>query len=120
MFDHNCMKRRWKSIKRQMKILMGAKIKRNKILETKGRPILAPDLQLYCLRHTYCTDLFRAGVPISTAKELMGHSDVRMVDRVYGHFTEDQSDSALDKINDLHAQTASTAVSIKSKGENSK
>jgi len=120
MFDHNCMKRRWAGIKRQMKILMGAKVKQNKITEKKEKPILPKDLQLYCLRHTYCTDLFRAGVPISTAKELMGHSDIRMVDRVYGHFTEDQSDNALNKINDLHAQTVYTAGSEKPKGEFSK
>ncbi|WP_420908839.1 tyrosine-type recombinase/integrase [Flintibacter muris] len=30
----------------------------------------------YCLRHTFCTDLQRAGVPLNVAKKLMGHSDV--------------------------------------------
>lgn len=96
------MQRRWDSIIRAMKIYLGAHLERNKIIEDeKHLPVLADDLQLYCLRHTYCTDLMRAGVLINTAKALMGHSDVRMVDRVYGHFTEDQSDTALGKINQL-------------------
>ena len=37
---------------------------------------IAPDLTPYCLRHTFCTDLQRAGVPINVAKELMGHANI--------------------------------------------
>ena len=48
-----------------------------------GRP--AEGLTPYCLRHTFCTDLQRAGVPINVAKELMGHADIQTTANIYTH-----------------------------------
>ena len=45
----------------------------------------AADLVPYCLRHTFCTDLQWAGVPINVAKELMGHSDINVTANIYTH-----------------------------------
>ena len=45
----------------------------------------ADDLVPYCLRHTFCTDLQRVGVPINVAKELMGHSDISVTANIYTH-----------------------------------
>ena len=44
---------------------------------------IAPDLCLYCLRHTFCTDMKRAGVPLATAKIIMGHEDITTTANVY-------------------------------------
>ena len=44
---------------------------------------IAPDLVLYCLRHTYGTDLQHAGVPINIIKYLMGHSDIAVTSNIY-------------------------------------
>ena len=55
--------RLWGAILRAMDIAMGAEVYRNKIV----RSIVADDLVPYCLRHTFCTDLQRAGVPINSA-----------------------------------------------------
>lgn len=43
------------------------------------------DLTPYCLRHTFCTDLQRAGVPLNVAKELMGHADITVTANIYTH-----------------------------------
>ena len=98
MLDHKSMQRRWKSIIKQMQLLSGAKLYRNKLIleDEYGVKLhqVADDLTLYCLRHTYCTDLLRAGVPITSAKYLMGHSDTKMIDKIYGHHTDDQSQIA--------------------------
>ena len=53
----------WNNFKRALDIQMGAKVYRNKIVQS----VVAEDLVAYCLRHTYCTDLQRAGVPINVA-----------------------------------------------------
>lgn len=45
----------------------------------------AEGLTPYCLRHTFCTDLQRAGVPINVAKELMGHADIQTTANIYTH-----------------------------------
>ncbi|MBC5726795.1 tyrosine-type recombinase/integrase [Agathobaculum sp. NSJ-28] len=62
------------------------------LVEQKRLPILKeqlPPMQLYDLRHTYCTDLERAGVPINVAAKLMGHSSVKVTERIYTHTGED-------------------------------
>lgn len=71
----------WRACKRAMNLEMGCKTKRNKI----ENPKVAPDLTPYCLRHTFCTDLQAAGVPINVAKELMGHSDIEITANIYTH-----------------------------------
>jgi site-specific recombinase XerD len=55
---------------------------------------------LYCLRHTYCTDLQRAGVPLNIAKYLMGHNDISVTANIYTHTTDDDINSAAKKINE--------------------
>ena len=71
----------WRACKRAMNLEMGCTTKRNKI----EAPKVAPDLTPYCLRHTFCTDLQAAGVPINVAKELMGHSDIEITANIYTH-----------------------------------
>ena len=81
VLDHKAMRRMWDSFKRELDIHMGAKVYRNKIVQS----VVSEDLTPYCLRHTFCTDLQRAGVPINVAKELMGHSDISITAGIYTH-----------------------------------
>lgn len=57
------------------------------------------ELQLYMLRHTYCTNLEKAGVPINIAKVLMGHSSIQMTSRIYTHFDDQTLELARKLIN---------------------
>lgn len=43
----------------------------------------------YCLRHTFCTDLQHAGITLTIAAKLMGHSNPRITARVYTHYTDE-------------------------------
>jgi len=88
----------WRSIKREMDIKMGAVVYRNKIIESK----IDPDMTAYYLRHTFCTDLQIMGVPLNVAKYLMGHEDVRTTANIYGHQTEEQTETARQKMNEYH------------------
>ncbi len=93
--DRTSMLRMWKNFKRELNILGGAKVYRNQITV----PSIAHDLVPYCLRHTYCTDLQDAGVPINVAKYLMGHSDISTTGNIYTHTTEAALKDAAKKIN---------------------
>ena len=62
----------WASVKRAME-------------EELGHP---SDCRLYDIRHTYCTNLEKAGVPINIASRLMGHSDISVTSKIYTHATE--------------------------------
>lgn len=75
------LRRLWDSILRAMDIAMGAEVYRNQIVSS----VVADDLVPYCLRHTFCTDLQKAGVPINIAKELMGHADIATTANIYTH-----------------------------------
>ena len=69
-------------LKRDMNISMGCKVYRNALLPPLP---LADDFVPYCLRHTYCTDLCKAGVDIRTAQRLMGHANISVTADIYTH-----------------------------------
>ncbi len=98
VFSHglNWRRRMWDSIKREMNIAMGCRTYRNKLLPPYP---LADDFTLYNLRHTYCTDLEKAGVPINIASRLMGHSSISITSKVYTHASEEALEMARDLIN---------------------
>lgn len=83
--DENAFYHAWHNFKREMDIANGAKVYRNQIKEST----LAPDLEPYLLRHTFCTDCQAAGVPINVAKELMGHSDISVTAKIYTHMVDE-------------------------------
>lgn len=68
-------------LKREMNILMGAQVYRNKIVVE----VLADDFVPYLFRHTYCTDLKKMGVDVRIAKDLMGHADIKTTANIYDH-----------------------------------
>ena len=77
----NSLRRLWNSFAHALDLHMGAKVRDGQILQHA----IAPDLTPYCLRHTFCTDLQRAGVPINVAKELMGHANISVTANIYTH-----------------------------------
>lgn len=79
--------RRTAHLKRDMNISMGAKCYRNQLIPPLP---LAEDFVPYYLRHTYCTDLKKKGVDLRLAKELMGHSDIKITADIYDH-ADDES-----------------------------
>ena len=83
--NENSLRRLWTGFKRDLDIYMGAETKRNKIIKHAA----ADDLVPYCLRHTFCTDLQKAGIPINAAKELMGHADIQTTANIYTHRDND-------------------------------
>lgn len=75
-----------KALKRAMNISMGCKVYRNALIPPLP---LADDFVPYDLRHTYCTDLARAGVDIRTAQKLMGHANISVTADIYTHVDTD-------------------------------
>lgn len=95
LLTRTSQKRMWMRFKRKMDIENGAKLFRGGVVEST----LADDLSPYCYRHTYCTDLQDAGVPVTVAKELMGHSDIKMTADIYTHHSPRAFEDAREKIN---------------------
>lgn len=94
----------WASFRRAMDIHMGAEVSRKKVIKS----VVAPDLSPYCLRHTFCSDLQRAGVPINVAKELMGHADIQTTANIYTHRDQDTLHSNMAQLDGTAARKAGT------------
>lgn len=95
----------WKSVIREINIEKGCAMKNGRVLPPY---LTAPDLTLYCLRHTYCTDLETAGVPINIARRLMGHSNISVTAQIYTH----TSDAALEDARSKIDRFQNTALSL--------
>ena len=99
------MRRRWETVKKYMDIELGARWEKVKLPGQRRRSLvilehaLAEDLDLYDLRHTYCTDLQKKGVPLNVAKVLMGHADIATTANIYTHADDYTVEAARDLIN---------------------
>lgn len=92
------MRRRWMRWLRYM-----AEVE-SKMIESGELPAIReelPTLRIYDLRHTYCTDLERAQVSITTASKLMGHSKTELTSRIYTHTDADMIIAAGTALADL-------------------
>lgn len=87
-----------------LKRIQGGNLKatyQNKVIVHGESPQLLQSLTPYCLRHTYCTDLQRAGITLNVAKYLMGHSDISVTANIYTHTTDDVILDAAQKLEAL-------------------
>ena len=55
----------------------------------------------HVLRHTFCTKLARAGMPVKELQYLMGHSDVETTLRIYTHMDYDAAERSFQKYSAL-------------------
>lgn len=76
--------------------------KRNRWWNSLRKQLGDIDWTPYCLRHTYCTDLEEAGVPINVARQLMGHSDITLTSKIYTHTTQKTFESVAIAMNSFH------------------
>lgn len=59
-----------------------------------------PKVQMYDLRHTFCSFLYDADVDVKTAQYLMGHASLEITLKIYTHLSEKKKQRSYDK---LHA-----------------
>lgn len=57
-----------------------------------------PDIQMYDLRHTYCSMLYDADVDVKTAQYLMGHATLEMTLKIYTHLSEQKKQRSYEKL----------------------
>jgi len=60
-----------------------------------GHPV---SIRPHDLRHTYCTMLVDAGVPLKQAMAWLGHADEKMIMRVYDHVTDARALASIEKV----------------------
>ena len=65
----------------------------------KSLPMVIDTFTPHCLRHTYATMLYDAGVDVLTAKEFLGHSDIKTTLSIYTHLSAEKSKTDIGKLN---------------------
>ena len=63
------------------------------------------DFDWHSLRHTYASILYEAGVDTLTAKELLGHSDVKTTMGIYTHLFERGKKHSISKLDEFLKNT---------------
>lgn len=53
------------------------------------------DVHAHQLRHSYCSNLYRAGIDLKTAQYLMGHSTIQMTANVYTHLEKENANASI-------------------------
>ena len=66
-----------------------------------GLPMLIEPFTYHCLRHTFCTLMYEAGVDVLVAKEQMGHSDVKTTLAIYTHLSDAHKAQDIAKLDEL-------------------
>ncbi len=56
--------------------------------------------KFHTLRHTYATELFKAGADLLTVSKLLGHTNLETT-KIYTHVSEDQKEETANKLNKL-------------------
>ena len=92
----------WRSFKRDLNITAGCRVYRNALVPPYP---IANDFVPYCLRHTYCTDLQKAGVDIRTAQYLMGHATIEITADIYTHQDESTIQNAAEKLDNYYSSS---------------
>jgi integrase len=70
-----------------------------------ARAAVGSDARFHDLRHSFCTDLLDAGVPVQTVAELAGHASPSITLDVYAHSTDTGRAAALAAMTERFAQS---------------
>mgnify|MGYP000847431538 CR=1 FL=1 len=62
-------------------------------------PMMIPHFTAHWLRHTFATLLYMAGIDVLTAKEQLGHSDIKTTLGIYTHLDKKFKRRSMDKLN---------------------
>lgn len=100
MMSNAAWKTLWESYMIELNNKYGLQIDKRKKHDPKGQLITIETFTPHCLRHTFCTIMYEAGIDVLTAKEQMGHSDVKTTLAIYTHLDSQHKKKNVSKLND--------------------
>lgn len=113
MMSKTVWRNTWKSYMKDLNVKYGYRGQENKI-KPGGLAIIIETFTPHQLRHTFASLLYMAGVDALTAKEIMGHKDIRTTLGIYTHLDKKHKQSGVDKLDEyLCKYDASNEVEIK-------
>lgn len=122
---NNCTQKRWYFISSEYRSRDPKRYDQVHLLLSKGKKEEADALRFkdwkkwtvrpHDLRHTYCTMLVDAGVPLKQAMSWLGHADEKMILRVYDHVHDSRTSASIKQVEKLlskHKPAAGKVVNL--------
>lgn len=109
MFTNEAWKSMWKSYLVDLNVKYGfggrvkklAANKKNKDGKKQGKlPLLIPNITPHWLRHTFATLLYLAGVDVLTARDQLGHADIKTTLTIYTHLDKIYKRKSMNQLDD--------------------
>lgn len=100
MMSNAAWKTLWESYMLTLNDKYGLQTEKRKKHDPRGQLIVIDTFTPHCLRHTFCTIMYEAGIDVLTAKEQMGHSDVKTTLAIYTHLDSQHKKKNVSKLND--------------------
>lgn len=111
MITEIAWKRMWESYIKELNFKYGDFSHLEKQPKSKcqpgGVPIVIPNITAHWLRHTFATMLYFAGVDLLTAKEQLGHSDIKTTLEIYTHLDHQFKRKSMKKLDDYLSSESS-------------
>lgn len=106
MLTNSSWQKMWDSYMIDLNLKYGlSTVNRNKY-DPRGQIITIEPFSPHCLRHTFCTIMYEAGIDVLTAKEQMGHNDIRTTLAIYTHLDSQHKKRNISKLDEyLHTGT---------------
>lgn len=106
MWSETIWKKVWKSYITELNFKYGTNIDKNgNIAKSKFNPngisITIPKFTPHWLRHTFATLLYMSGVDVLTAKNQLGHSDVKTTLQIYTHLDQTHKRNSMKKLDEF-------------------
>lgn len=100
MMTDTAWKRLWDSYLCGLNLEYGTSIAKRNKFDPRGNIITITPFTPHCLRHTFCTIMYEAGIDVLTAKEQMGHSDVKTTLAIYTHLDSQHKKKNISRLNE--------------------
>lgn len=100
MMTEDSWRRLYQSYMHDMNIKYGYKEAPNKFSPIKIPMLIAP-FTPHELRHTFCTIMYEAGIDALTAKEQLGHSDIKTTLSIYTHLSSQHKENDIKKLDEF-------------------
>jgi integrase len=73
----------------------GRSNQQHRMIDACRRAKITPPIGVHCLRHTWASLAIMAGMPLQVAARNLGHVDITMVQKHYGHLAQDYVTDAI-------------------------
>ena len=103
MHTKTTFKRWWDSYMLEIDLKYGKYPQRTNKYDPRFNGVSIDNITPHMLRHTFCTMMYENGVDVLTAKNQMGHADIKTTLEIYTHLSTDHAKEQMQKMNTNNA-----------------